>query len=88
MTLVQALTKSRTNLVLPSSLAYTSAKARSSELEPKIRSTGVAVHLSSPLAPSRISKTFAWSGEAFQTAPVDSRLTKKSFVRVPGRLVS
>src|SRR5690606_9094937 len=49
-TLVQAATKSSTNFSSPSWVAYTSATARSSELEAKIRSTGVAVHFSSPLA--------------------------------------
>jgi hypothetical protein len=52
--LVQAATKSFTNFSLASPLAYTSASARSCELEPKTRSTEVAVHLSSPVATSVI----------------------------------
>lgn len=48
-TLVQAATKSSTNFFSASLDAYTSAMARSSELEPKIKSTGVAVHFNSPL---------------------------------------
>lgn len=47
-TLVQALAKSSTKRVLPSSAAYTSATALSSEWEPNTKSTGVAVHLSLP----------------------------------------
>src|SRR5690606_5121137 len=57
-TLVHAAIKSFTNFSLASLLAYTSAKALSSELEPKIRSARVAVHLVSPVAlsfPSNIS---------------------------------
>ena len=55
MTLVQAATKSWTNFSWASSLAYTSARARSCEFDPKMRSTGVAVHFRSPVARSRIS---------------------------------
>ena len=43
MTLPQAATKSRTNFSFASSLAYTSASARSSEFEPKTSSAAVAV---------------------------------------------
>ena len=53
MTLFQAATKSCTNLALASSHAYTSAKARNSEFEPKIRSTLVPVHFTLPVARSR-----------------------------------
>ena len=49
-TLTQAATKSRTNFSCASSAAYTSASDRSTELEPKTRSTAVAVHFRSPLA--------------------------------------
>jgi hypothetical protein len=48
-TLVQAATKSFTNFSLPSLLAYTSAIALSSELEPNTRSARVAVHLAAPV---------------------------------------
>src|SRR3954451_7498080 len=44
MTLSQVATKSCTNLFLESSQAYTSARVRSTELEPNTRSTAVAVH--------------------------------------------
>jgi hypothetical protein len=53
MTLTQAATKSRTNFSCPSSQAYTSATARSWEFEPKMRSTAVPVHFSSPVCRSR-----------------------------------
>ena len=45
-TFVHAVTKSFTNFSLASLLAYTSANARNSEFEPKIKSVRVAVHLS------------------------------------------
>ena len=51
-TFAQAFAKSRTNFSCPSAEAYTSATARSSELEPNTRSTGVAVHFAFPVARS------------------------------------
>ena len=45
MTLVQGATKSSTNFYLPSCRSYSSTTTSNSELEPKIRSTGVAVHV-------------------------------------------
>ena len=54
----QAATKSATNFSFASSLAYTSARARSSELEPKMRSTLVPVQTTSPAA-LRPSNAFA-----------------------------
>jgi hypothetical protein len=45
MTLLHAAAKSFTNFSFESAQAYTSARARSCECEPKIRSTRVAVHL-------------------------------------------
>ncbi len=52
-TLSQAVTKSVTNFSFASALAYTSANALNSELEPKTKSTVVAVHLTSPVLRSR-----------------------------------
>ena len=52
-TLTQAATKSWTNLSWASSLAYTSASARSWECDPNTRSTAVAVHRGSPETRSR-----------------------------------
>lgn len=52
-TLFQAATKSFTNFFPPSFCAYTSAIARSCELEPKARSTRVAVHFTAPVFLSR-----------------------------------
>ena len=49
-TLFQAATKSFTNLSRASALAYTSAIALSSELEPNTRSARVPVHFVSPVA--------------------------------------
>ena len=55
MTFVQAATKSLTNFSFASSAAYTSATARSSEFEPKTRSTRLPVHLTAPLTrPSNV----------------------------------
>lgn len=51
-TLVQAAAKSSANFCLASSLAYTSASARSCEFDPKTRSTAVAVYFGSPVARS------------------------------------
>ena len=44
--------KSCTNFSFPSVDAYTSATARSSEFDPKIKSTGVAVHFAAPVFPA------------------------------------
>ena len=57
MTLDQAAAKSRTSFSFASSQAYTSASARSSEFEPKTRSTRVPVHLTFPVARSHASYT-------------------------------
>lgn len=48
-TLVQAATKSCTSFCCPSAQAYTSASARSTELEPNTRSTRVALYFASPV---------------------------------------
>src|SRR5208337_459334 len=61
--------------------------ARSWEFEPKIRSTRVPVHLISPVARSRPSYTPSDVEEGCHFVFMSSRLTKKSFVNVPGRLV-
>src|SRR6266542_7104448 len=58
-TLAHAATKSCTNFSFASSLAYTSARARSSEFDPKTRSARLPVHLSSPVAAARPSNVFA-----------------------------
>ena len=55
--------------------------------EPKMRSTRVPVHLSSPVLRSRPSNTSAASETAFHSVPMSSRLTKKSLVSASGRLV-
>jgi len=54
-TLVQAATKSWTNLSLASLLAYTSARARNWAWEPNTRSTRVPLHFTSPVLRSRAS---------------------------------
>mmetsp|Transcript_12163 Transcript_12163/g.37518 ORF Transcript_12163/g.37518 Transcript_12163/m.37518 type:complete len:232 (-) Transcript_12163:1509-2204(-) len=60
MTLAQASAKSHTNLSSPSSAAYTSAMARSSLWEPKMRSAREAVCLTSPaMTPSNVSSPAA-----------------------------
>jgi hypothetical protein len=51
-TLFQVATKSFTNLSWASVLAYTSATALSSELEPNTRSARVPVHFTSPVVRS------------------------------------
>src|SRR5690606_40141393 len=86
-TLVQAATKSFTNFSLESSQAYTSAIARSSELEPKIKSARVPVHLKVSEALWRPSKIRSSSPTVFQVVPKSRRFTKKSFVNVSGLLV-
>ena len=58
MTLVQAAIKSFTNFPLASSHAYTSAMARNSELDPKIKSTLVPVHFTLPVLRSLPSKVY------------------------------
>src|SRR5690606_11507462 len=83
-TLVQAATKSRVNFSAAPLAAYTSATARNSELEPKTRSTGVAVHLTLPVARSRPSYRPGLDGDFDQAVDISSRLTKKSLLRVPG----
>ncbi len=81
-TLSQAATKSFTNFSCASSLAYTSAIARSSELEPNTRSARVAVHFGVPLARS-LPRYNSWSSDiAFQAVPISRRFTKKSLVSV------
>src|SRR5690606_37671952 len=78
MTWLHAATKSVTNLVLASSLAYTSATARSSEFEPNTRSARVPVQ-----RPSAETNRVLVSSAGFHCVSLSSRLTKKSFVRVP-----
>ena len=56
-------------------------------MEPKIRSTRVAVHFSSPVLRSRPSNTSWASDAAFHVVPMSSRFTKKSLVRASGRFV-
>src|SRR5690606_42108808 len=87
-TLFHAAIKSRMNFSSPSLQAYTSASALSSELLPKMRSTRVPVHLTSPVLRSRPSKTFCDSDVADQTVPMSSRFTKKSLLSVSGRFVN
>src|ERR1019366_9627869 len=82
-----AAAKSLTNASLESLHAYTSEIARSWEFEPKRRSTRVPVHLISPVARSLPSNTPSDAEEACHFVLMSSRLTKKSFVNVPGRLV-
>ena len=71
-----------------SSVAYTSASARSSECDPKTRSTRLAVHLSSPLTRQRPSNDSRASDVGFHSVPMSRRCTKKSLVNVPGRFVN
>src|SRR2546421_6925050 len=87
-TLVHAATKSFTNFSFESAHAYTSAKARSCECDPKIKSTRVPVHLSSFVLRSRPSYTPSEPAEGCHCVPISSRLTKKSFVSVSSRLVN
>src|SRR5690606_10592502 len=87
-TLVQAATKSRVNFSAAPLAAYTSATARNSELEPNTRSTGVAVHLTLPVARSRPSYRPGLDGDFDQAVDMSSRLTKKSLLRVPGLSVN
>src|SRR6266852_8809459 len=86
-TLVHAATKSFTNFSFASVHAYTSAKARSCECEPKIRSTRVPVHLTWFVFRSRPSYTPPEPLDGCHWVLISSRLTKKSFVSVSGRLV-
>src|SRR5215211_9221188 len=85
-TLVHAATKSFANFCFASAHAYTSAKARSWECEPKIRSTRVPVHLTAFVFRSRPSYTPS-EPAGCHCVLMSSRLTKKSFVSSPGRLV-
>src|SRR5215831_16365827 len=57
--------------------------ARSSEPEPKTRSTAVAAHLTSPVARSRPSYRFSAEADAFHSVPMSSRFTK-SLRELPG----
>src|ERR1700722_14684169 len=86
-TLVQAATKSWTNFLCASELPYTSERARSCALEPKIRSARVAVQRTSPDLRSRPSKVSFLSDVAFHAVRISSRLTKKSLVKASGFLV-
>src|SRR5206468_13053929 len=72
MTLSHAATKSRTNFSFESFWAYTSERARSTEFEPKTRSTAVAVHLTSHVARSRPSYTFSAEADAFHSVLMSS----------------
>src|SRR5438477_11483688 len=83
-TLAHAATKSRTNFSFESSHAYTSARARSCDLEPKTRSTAVAVRLTLPVAGSRPSYTFSAAADARHSALMSTSVTKKSLVNVGG----
>ena len=87
-TLVQAATKSCTSFCCPSAQAYTSARARSTELEPNTRSTRVALYFASPVLRSLPVNSSAWSSAAFQTVAISSRLTKKSLLSTPTRSVN
>ena len=51
---------------------------------PKIRSTHVAVHFSSPVLRSRPSNTSRASDTAFHVVPMSSRFMKKPLVRASG----
>ena len=75
--------KSFINLDRAPSLAYTSEIARSSELEPKIRSTRVAFHFNLPVFLSHPSNISSSPEVGFQTVSISKRFTKKSFVRAP-----
>src|SRR5436190_18192146 len=85
-TLVHAATKSFTNFSFESAHAYTSARARTCECEPKIRSTRVPVHLTAFDLRSRPSYTPS-EPAGCHCVLMSSRLTKKSFVSVSGFLV-
>src|SRR5207249_4381223 len=87
MTLAHAATKSFANFSPESEHAYTSARARSCECEPKIRSTRVPVHLTLFVFRSRPSYTPSEPADGCHCVLMSSRLTKKSFVSVSGRLV-
>ena len=83
MTLVQAATKSVTNLSLPSSAAYTSAIALSSVFDPKIKSALVPLYLITPVLLSEPSNKVSSSEVAFQVLLKSKIFTKKSLVSVP-----
>ena len=82
-TLFHAATKSTTNFSLASLHAYTSAIARNSELEPKIKSALVAVHFTAPVLRSCPSKTPFASDAAFQVVSKLIRFVQKPFETVP-----
>ena len=60
--------------------------ARSSEFDPNTTSTRVPVQRTAPLPRSRPSNASSASDVADHVVPMSSRLTKKSFVSVPGRV--
>jgi len=64
-----------------------SDKARSWKFEPKMRSTRVPVHLTSPVLRSRPSNKSLAYDIAFHSMPLSSKFTKKSLVRDSGFLV-
>ena len=74
MTFVHAATKSATNLSPASSLAYTSASARSSELEANTRSLRVATQLRPSAVTPR--KACEPGSSGVQVVPSSSRFTK------------
>src|SRR5579863_4698586 len=75
-TLTHAATKSCKNCSCASELPYTSASARSTELEPNTRSTRVAVHLSSPDFRSWPSNVSLASETACHSVRISSRFLK------------
>src|SRR5210317_1024875 len=82
-TLVHAATKSHRNLSWLSSQAYTSARARNSELDPKMRSTLEAVHLSAAVFLSLPMKRSSSSDAASHLVLRSKRFTKKSLLKAP-----
>ena len=56
-------------------------------MEPKTRSTRVAVHLGSPVLRSEPAKALPQGETCFHSMPMSSRFTKKSLVNDSGRLV-
>jgi len=77
-TLFQAATKSRTNLPSTPDSAYTSASARSCELDPKTRSTRVAVHFAALVSRSRNANvsSFGEVGRTTRPYPGGSRRSR------------
>ena len=84
--MVQAATKSSTNLSAASSLAYTSANALSCEWLPKIKSTDDAIHRGRPSAVP--SKKWSQTSDASHVVPMSKRLTKNALFNRPGVSVS